>query len=404
MNTRTLTTAITLVLMATLATAQTEPNDPTGALRSDGADPTPGTPFTVTSAAATMNLEISGISGASYILAMGTHMNNGVSRPMLNFQVLHLDTTAPVIVIGDGIGGSGILPPAFFQLDSTGMSQFAFPTSAAASGMRFGFQAFTTDPAFPFGLNLTAGVEFEVNDVVLTNVIPLMTATGAWAPGDDGIYVHDLLLGGFSFYGNVGTQITISSNGWIRFDGTATNSDSFSDTGRFLDGTVGGGAAGVPVIAALWGDLDFTAAFTGLPSQGSITIEEDLVLNTLKVSFINGGYIFGGGFGDVLVAMDFSMPAPLVELDYTNYANQFQQGFLFVGASDGDSTVGVDVETDMVTGGVVNTHTATTPYETYYQDFGGNSGAVPGEFEDLTGLIIHMADMDSAGQGVWAIY
>ena len=401
---RTLLVVLLIVASQSLTLAQSEPNDPTGSLRSDGVDPTPGVSFQVASAGDSMDLEVSGLPLMPYILALGSYTANGTTFPLLGLQVLNLDLSAPTVIVGDGMGGTGILPAPFFFTDGTGQALFSLPTSAASSGLHFGFQAITTDPALPFGLNLTAAIDFEVTDIITTNVIPLMTATGPWAPGDDGIYVHDLAIGVFSFFGTVGTQITVSSNGWIRFDGTATDSDAFSDTTRFLDGTVGAGTQNAPCIAALWGDLDFTAAFTGLTTPGSITIEENLALQTCKVSFINGGYIFGGGFGDVVVDMNFSAAAPSIDLDYTNYANQFPQGFLFVGASDGDNTVGADVEADWVTAGVVNSHMAAAPFETYYQDFAGSSGAIPSENEDLAGLIIHMADLDPWGQGQWTIF
>ena len=396
--------AILIIAFQGLAVAQSEVNDPTGALRSNGVDPTPGVSFQVPSAGASMNLEVSGLALTPYILALGTYTANGTPQSLLNMQVINLDLSAPLIVVGDGFGGTGILPANFFFTDGAGQAQFVLPTSSASSGLHFGFQAITFDPAFPFGLNLTAAIDFEVTDVITTNVIPLMTATGPWAPGDDGIYVHELAIGAFSFFGTVGTQITISSNGWIRFDGTATDSDAFSDTTRFLDGTIGAGTTNAPCIAALWGDLDFTAAFTGLPQPGSITIEENLAQKTVKVSYINGGYIFGGGFGNVVVNMNFSALAPAIDLDYTAFANQYPQGFLFVGASDGDNTIGNDVEADFVTAGAVNSYTAAGPFETYYQDFAGTSGAVPGENEDLAGLVIHLADLNGSGQGQWSIY
>ena len=66
--------------------------------------------------------------------------------------------------------------------------------------------------------------------------------------------------------------------------------------------------------------------------------------------------------------------------------------------------MGADTEADLVSAGAVNSYTAPAPFETYYQDFAGTSGAVPGENEDLSGLIIHMADLNGSGQGQWTIY
>jgi hypothetical protein len=237
-----------------------------------------------------------------------------------------------------------------------------------------------------------------------------MNSLGGFLPaGDEGIYTHTLQGSPYMFYGQARTQMTISTNGWIRFDDQATNAGAGGYGSEFFGGTVGM-AAGVttnaPLVAALWGDLDFSDTYSFVGSPGSIWIIENLSQNTVRVEFLNGGYIFQLGFGDVIAEFTFNGLSPMVALDYTNYASTIPQGYLKVGISDGNtgSPAGADVEADWVTNGSVNTVTAASDYYSYFQDFAGTSGVVPQETEDLSGLIITFQDLSPVAGGQWAVF
>lgn len=403
-------TIVTWLLLSIACIAQIEPNDSGGSLRSMGADPTPGAPFQVPSTGGMISLEVGGMPLKPYILLAGTYTGTGTMFPVLGNQALNLDLSQSVAVIGDGIGGTGILPSILFSLDYFGGSSLGFPTSPGATGQRIAFTAITSDPTAPAGLNITATAEFEVTGILTTEVIPLMTPTSSFLPaGDDGTYTHTLQGGPYLFYGQVHTQITVSSNGWIRFDDQAVTSGAGGYGPEFFDGTVGmpqGSTTNAPIVAALWADLDFSNTYSFVGSPGSIWIIEDLSTNTVRVEFLNGGYIFQFGFGDVIAEFTFSGLSPAVTLDYTNYASTIPQGYMKVGVSDGNtgSPPGADVEADWITNGVVNATTASQDFFSYFQDFAGTSGTVAQEYEDLTGHIITFQDLSITASGQWSIY
>jgi hypothetical protein len=395
---RWMTLAIALALPLT---AQQEPNDATGTLRRSSGlqDPNPGTPFVVPLVGGTFDMTVSGTPSTPYILAMGSYLLNGSAIAALGNQILNLNITLPVFVIGDGIGGTGLLPPFFFALDSAGNSSLAFPPGSIPAGVSLAFQAITVDPTLPLGLNLTAAAEFLTADVIQTDVIPLMTPTLPPFPAaDEGIYTHTLVGGPVSFYGQSLTQITVSSNGWIRFDGQATDADLAVDTSAFLTGQVGLPTSGAsPIIAALWEDLDMSVG------PGLILLSEDLTTNRVTVEWINGNYFTGAApFGTVRVVMDFSSSQPVVTLDYS--AQVGGSGFTLVGISDGDIGVppGTDDEANMIVGGNVVAFIAPSNFNSYYQDFFGASGTVPAEPEDLAGTIITF--QDTTGTGQWFVF
>jgi hypothetical protein len=388
-----------IFVLAASAAAQVELNSPGGTLQSNGVDPVLGTPFLVPSAGGVFDVEVSGNANAPYILALGTLLNPGLQIPVLGNQVLHLDQAQPIFVIGDGIAGSGLLPAFFFNTGPTGTSQFQFPAGSLAPGASLTFQAFVFDPTQPINLNITAAAEYVVTNAIVTNVIPLMTPTFPPFPAaDEGFYTHTLAGGPVNFYGQSVSQITISSNGWIRFDGDVTDADLAPDITAFLGGGVGfPNFAAAPAIAAVWDDLDLSVG------PGQIVLIEDVGNSTVTVQWLNGDYYAGGFFGDVTVTMDFSSLAPIVTLDYTNFVGS--SGFTFVGISDGDlgGALGADVEADLVVGGAVAPYAAANDFLSYFQDFGG-SGTLPPETEDLGGKIFTIVDSSATGSGQFVIF
>ncbi len=401
---------LVLLVAALSANAQVEPNDPNGRLQSSGVDPVAGAPFQVPSTGGMISIEVGGLPQSPYIFLAGNYAAPGTVIPILGNQVLNLDMGGGIAIIGDGIGGTGMLPSVLFSLDYFGESNIGLPSSPMAVGQKIAFTAITADPSSPLGLNITATAEYEITDVIRTEVIPLMTSPAAFLPpGDEGIYTHTFLGSPYMFYGQARTQMTISTNGWIRFDDQATNAGAGGYGPEFFGGTVGmaqGATTNAPLVAALWGDLDFSNTYSFVGTPGSIWIVEDLTQDTVRVEFINGGYIFQFGFGDVIIEFAFNGLSPVMTMDYTNYASTIPQGYMKVGVSDGNtgSPAGTDTEADWVTNGSVNVTTAAADYFSYFQDFAGTSGTVAQETEDLSGLIITFQDLSPIAGGQWAIF
>lgn len=394
-----LTMAAACVLLAVPGTAQQEINDTTGALRSNGVDPSPGSPFIVPLTGGVFDIEVIGLPGSPIILALGTYTQNGTTFGSLGGQIVNLDLAQQVTIIGDAINLTGLLPAAFFYLDSFGFAQYQFPAGALPANFLVGFQAVTQDPTFPFGLNITAAAEYLTSAAIAIDVVPLMTPTQPFFPrADEGIFVHTFVGGPYTFYGQTRTQMTISSNGWLRFDANATDADRFVGPTNFVLGTVGAPlpSAGAPIIAALWDDLDQSVG------PGQIILTEDPLNGFVGVEWSNGDFYAGAPFGNVRATLNFSQTQPVIILDYTSFTGG--QGSAIVGISDGDVGLGPDIEADLVSGGAVQPYFGAGSRTTYFQDFGGQSGAVAPEIEDLVGLTIFYQDISGNGSGQWFIF
>ena len=114
---------------------------------------------------------------------LGTYLLNGSSQGALGGQVINLDVTQGITIVGDGIGGAGILPSPWFKMNVFGNSTLSFPTNTGLSGTNFAFQAMTLDPTFPFGLNITAAVDLRVENQNVVDVYSNFVATANWPAG-----------------------------------------------------------------------------------------------------------------------------------------------------------------------------------------------------------------------------
>jgi hypothetical protein len=387
-----------------LAPAQREDNDFTGALTSLCRTPDPSRPFAVLVGSGSVHIEVSGIAGAPYALVAGSYRGAGTPYGVLGGQVINLDLLAPLIVVGDGIGGSGgLLPPSSCVVDVTGSSQLAFFAGALPPGMRFAFQAVTIDPALPFGLNLTAAAEFEISSIVAMDLVPHLVPTSPGvAAADEGLYTHTFVGQGYNFYGQSVTQITISTNGWLRFDGAATQAEANPQAARFELGTVGmaaGPAVNAPIVAPLWDDLDFGS------QNARIDLVEDPAARTVTVLFDGGRYANPSSsvFGSFSVALRFSSLSPVVTFDYSGFG--FGRGQALVGLSDGNvGAGGASVQHDFVQFSSSHVYVSAGDYDTVYQDFAGSSLAAPSQPEDMGGLTLTFADTSIDGVGHWLYF
>ena len=385
--------SLSLALLASLmvgvsSAQQLEANSAGGSLTSNGQDPVPGMPYTVTDSSG-MPLEISGsLPNTPYLLVQGQLAATSSAFPALGGQFIDIDLNQPYVVIGDGFFGGGALPAILFALDVNGRASWLLPTnpSLAASGIRLSYQAMTSDPASPpFNRNVTAAGEFEI-------------VQGMVFEGDDDFQNYPLQGGALSIFGNSYSSIDVSTNGWMSFGQAAQHSAVNPSSSNFVDGRVGinTGGATAPAIAAHWRDLVFSNR-----STQRVIIAEDTSSQTIQITWQDGDYFPQTGFGTVSCTIQGNMGMPIVTIDYGLYAPVSAPSTGIVGVSDGDNASGPDLSVDLATGGSVNASTQTVDQVSYFQDFSGaNSGSA--EAIDLAGLVITFVDLN--GNGRWDIF
>ncbi len=365
------------LILAPVTAQQLEPNSPGGSLQSNGVDPTPGTPFLVPPNGA-MNFEVGGNANAGYSLVVGQLATTSITDPLLNGQFFDLDL-ATAALIGDGIGGTSTgLPASLFFLNVNGVSSWAIPANPGILGQKLAFQAVVFDAAQPpLNLNITAAVEFDIQNVTILT-------------GDDS-FTSFSLLQPYPLYGQTYNQCFVSTNGWIKFGGAPTFSDLSESTSDFLSGNIGNAGMGSgPVVAALWEDLDMG---NGNPGQQVIISESSPGL--LTVTWQNGDYYPSTPFGTVVATIDVTAGVPQITLDYMGYTAALPPTEGIVGVSDGGVAMAVANEVDLVQMGVVVPTGGINPAETIFQNFG--IGAFP-EPVDLAGTVLNLVDTSGTGQ------
>lgn len=377
-----------LALSLPLASQELETNTPGGSLTRSGANPAPGSPFIVTPMSS-IDLRFGGAAGAPYVFCLGALATQSWQIGALGNQAIDLDL-ATVVVIGDAIGFTGFMPPAFCVIGAGGQSNWSFPANAAQGYATYSFQGAVTDPTLPpFNLNLTAAASFFVDPAVQIGSIA----------GDDvsGIVTtsHAYML-----YGQARTQFSYTSNGFVRVGLPASN--DLLESSAKMKGGAPSGFAPAPLIALVWEDLNMGGV------GGSVSVFEDAGAGRLSFRWLNGQYYptsANWGTASIEIA-DLGGPCQ-VELDYSQFAPQMPipvEGI--AGISDGDTGIpsGPDVETDIVQIGAVAPYSSTTDYTTYFQNFDGSGGAgtpAPEGF-DLGGHTITLIDLTGFGQ--WVIF
>ncbi|MCA9320824.1 MAG: hypothetical protein KDB53_08825 [Planctomycetes bacterium] len=378
-----------LVIHASVHAQQLELNDAGGAMRHRNNDPSPGSPFLV-GVSEGLTFAVRGGSNQPFSLIVGNLTANSLQVPILNNQFFDLDL-AGAAVVGDGIGGAGALPSAWFVLGPAGSAVFSFPTHPGLDGQRAAFQAVVADPTLaPLNLNLTAAPEFQ-----FTN--------GVVGSGDENLISFVFPSGSYSLYGQAHTGIEISSNGWITF---GTNIAQWPDPFPTVLGFTMGSPGDVPfiglpilnprpAIAALWDDLDLSAGtFSAIETLPGIT----------TITWTNGSFVTNGQpFGTISCIVDVSTGSPFVLLDYTAFAPAMPMQSGLVGLSDGASVAAVVHELDLVTGGLVNSMSPMNPANTYLQEFSG-AGTVATEALDLSGRILSFFDSSPSGTGAFFLF
>ena len=400
---RTLLTILVLGGLVQQAFAQQlEPNSPGGFLvDANGANPSLGTPFSVYSVAGEpIAFQVGGGGNQPFVLAMGQLATLSTIYPALGGQALDLDQSS-VAIVGDGIGGSGVLPASLFQTSPAGTAPFIFPTSPAFVGLTIALQAIVSDPAAPLGLNFTAAAAFTGSNALIFR-------------GNDIVQEFVIPSGPYTFYGNVFTSVDVSSNGWVRFGGaTSFSSGSFPIPAALINGQLGGGTfvggplqgLSSPGIAALWADLDFSSPGAEISvaetSPGVLTIDwtnaEAAGTNTLVGSF--------------RCSVDTTFGSPLVVLDYGGVVTGANFPFApsgipigpIVGVADGGTAGAQVIDMNLVTAGVLNAVTPSTSPNTYIQDFQGLAGT-PAETFDLAGLSLNFLDQSLNSSGNFNLF
>ena len=379
MKSCTLTLILVSALAVTATAQQLELNDAGGSLQSNGADPVPGTPFTL-SLTDSLSLEVAGAANSGFILVFGNLA--AVSTPTgINGQFFDLDMGSAILV-GDGIGGSPAgLPSAFFGTNVLGQANFSFPVTAALTNLTFAFEAIVSDPTQGmFPLNFTAAPEFFVSSLPAAVVLV----------GDD-TAASFITNGPLNMYGINYNQISVASNGYIRFGVMDPNSDFTETTADFLAGTPNALPA-APMIALLWEDIDMGNA---VPGQ-QVNIAET-ALGVVQVDYISADYFPADPFGNISITIDSSMGTTFITMDYTGYTGLTLPSEGIIGVSDGGTVGATPMEIDLVTAGAVNAYTALVS-ESTFQNFDGTGGTLAAEpFDLVTAGIVNFLDVTGLG-------
>jgi hypothetical protein len=388
--------------LSSVPAQQLEVNDAGGSLTRASLNPSPGCPFVVDPNTGTIDFRVSGGVGSGYILTLGVLAGTSVQYGILDNQYFDLATSS-VIVVGDGIGLTGPLPPALFVTNALGNSDWSVPANPLLNGATLAFQAIVFDPAHTLGLNITAAAAYYFGTKATgTPNAPLGTQISAFA-ADDGANVITLATP-ITFYGTAYSQICVITNGYIRFASGPTgtglaNASYLESNAEFVAGTPSGAAA-APMIAVGWEDLDLSA-------PGMVQVYEDTTPGAERVTvrWGNGIYYLGSAFGTMDCIIDINgngAGAPRITLDYAGYVWTGAPSEGIVGVSDGLAASGADVGVDYFCyspnpawQGYVS-----SPGETIFQNFDG-TGATPVQPIDVAGSMIIFDDI--AGNGTWLL-
>lgn len=342
--------------VSALSGQQLEVDSPGGSLTSDGVAPTLGMPF-LADTLGNLDVEIGGGPDLTFDLLIGTIAPVSSCMPIFSGECIDLFIPSIAIAIPSS--------SPFGRLNSQGTAAFSFPLNNGAFGT-FGLQAIVPDPTIPpIFVNFTAAAAFQV-------------ARRKILVGDDEFTTFDFSVP-VSIYGQSFTNMTVSTNGWIRFGDTAGSSDFSESTTDLINGTVGGGLP-APCIGVLWDDLDMSN------TAGQRVIIEELTPKRLQVSWEAAQYFLSGFIGDFscLICLDQSPPNILMDYSGVNIASPAARGLIGLSAGDGGAVATI-FERNLFSGGTATLFagglfaTATT----YYQNF--NSGNMMSETLDLNG-------------------
>ena len=365
-----------LALAATASAQQMETNDPTGSLTIDGVTPVPGAPSVVNiQDDNTFTINIAGDPNAGVILFLALGPVGPTSTLVGGMaggtEFFDLDASLAIRVLIDGIGGAGALP-FFNQTDQNGSLDLPLNANAGLVGLSFSWQAVVADAASPFGLNFTAAEQTDI-----ASFVPPVSVSFT---GDDAIQAVPLTAP-VTFCGSIFTEVTVSTNGWIRFGSTATSTDFSESTADFINGNVGLGAGPAsPAIAVLWEDLDMGNTLTGPLAQSVVVTDDGTGSGGFTVEWVNADYFPTTFLGTVSCTYDPT--GGIVTLDYTGYVAVTPPTEGLVGISCGDAMAPV-AQVDLVSGGFVTVDAATPGVaRTIFQNFDG-SGTTAAEAFDL---------------------
>lgn len=378
-----------LAILAVATPAQVELNEVTGSLTSGGLDPTPGTPF-LKDPTTGVDLTIGGYPGLPFILAAGNYALAGTVYPALANQVVNLDISAGVLIVGDPYSGNGALPSSYFYMDGGGHSSWTFPVGANNIGMSVAFQAITTDPSKPFGFNVTAAADFSLVQAAPIVVDLLASLINL----DDAVSNYTFAGGPYYLFGQPYTGFGVGTNGYITFTTASAVTGYITGTGGFLSGMPYGAGNPAPMLAVMWDDLDYSTA-------GSvIMLTETPGLDTIDVQW-SGSYSGGPTFGSIGCSITFSA-APVIEYNYNGYLGP-NPSWGIIGISNANVGGGADHEINLASGGVVNSFSGNADYCTFFQNFGFSTVVAPEPF-DLGGTVLHAWDQSPTGEGNWLVF
>lgn len=389
--------------VATATAQQLELNDAGGSLTRSGTDPVVGCPFPV-SANGSVDFRISGAPSLPYILALGSLAGTSTQLPLLNNQYFDLDL-ATAVVLGDGIGGSGLLPSYLCATNGNGVSNWSFPANPGLVTATIALQAITTDFAQPpFNLNITAAAAYTFVSAP-TPITPAGVQVGTNLTGDDAFQVFTT-TSSYTIYGAARTQFAVSTNGFIRIAATGT-SDLSESSAEMIGGTPGALAA-APLIALLWEDLDMG---NNLVTQ-SVQCFEDTTSGVLTFVWNNGEYFPSTtpNWGQVACRITNLGASCQIELDYSAYNYQVSGGTPsegIVGVSDGNvgGAAGANVQADLINICTVP-FTSSGDFQTYFQNFDGTGGVGTPAAQpiDVQGLILTFIDTSVTGSGNYVVF
>lgn len=374
------------VLCAALGAQQLEQNSTGGSLTRAGANPVAGSPFIV-SPNTSIDLRIGGAPNSPYVFVMGQLTPISAPIPILGGQYFDLQT-AGLVVIGDGIGFSGFLPPFWCVTGANGQSNWSFPTSTAAIGLTFSFQAGVTDATLPpLNINLTAAAAYYMDPAII-----LGTVTG----DDNSVALTSSLS--YTFYGQQHTQFCVSTNGYVSVSpvGFAT---ALGESATTMIAGNPNGQTPSPIICVDWEDLQFSANTAQL-----VAATEDLTTQTLTFRWTNGQYYPSSApWGTITLTLTQNGGLPLMVFDYSQYVPSPAPSEGLIGVSDGNTGVpaGQDIQADIIQSGQLVGYSPISDYVTYFQTFDG-FGSTAAEPVDVGGFVINFLDL--SGNGQWFIY
>lgn len=374
------------VFCAALGAQQLELNSAGGSLTRAGTNPVPGSPF-VLSPSASIDLRIGGTPNSAYVFVLGQLTPVSASIPILGGQYFDLQT-AGLVVIGDGIGFTGFLPPFWCVTGANGQSNWTFPTSVAATSLTFSFQAGVTDATLPpLNLNLTAAASYYVDPATILGTVV----------GDDNSVAITTSLS-YMFYGQQRTQFCLSTNGYVSVSPVAFATALGESAPTMIAGNPNGQAPS-PIICVDWEDLQF-----GLGTTQVVTASENIATQTLTFRWTNGQfYPSSAPWGSITLTIQDNAGSPFMVFDYSQYNPSPAPTEGLVGVSDGNTGIpaGPDVQANMVQAGQLVGYSPTSDYVTYFQTFDG-TGTTPAEAIDVGGRVISFVDL--TGNGQWFIF